>query len=93
MIVTPLFATTSLKLYEEYEVISEVKTLNKTYYKIKTQTGEMFVRSENLIKVKDTVSVESEGHLYVFGDETIQVSSLHNVNPFPFKRIKGKDDE
>jgi len=39
--------------------------------------------------LSDDVKVEHEGHLYVFGEDTIQISSLHNVNPFPFKRIKG----
>ena len=88
MKVTSKISSTSLIIDKDYEVISEVKTLKKTYYKIKAETGkEMFVNSNKFIKVTEAVSVAHEGHLYSFGESSTEVEYRGDVNPF--KRIKG----
>jgi len=54
MKVTSMISSTSLKIDKDYEVLNEVKTLKKTYYKIKAETGEeIYSNAANFIKGKD----------------------------------------
>ena len=49
-----MISSTSLAIDKDYEVLNEVKTLNKTYYKIKAETGEeIYSNADNFIKGKE----------------------------------------
>lgn len=91
MKVTSMISSTYLAIDTDYEVLDEVITLKKTYYKIKAETGEeIYSRADNFIKVKEVVSIVHEGHLYTFGESSTEVEYLGNVNPF--KRVGANDE-